>query len=293
MSSFINNEPTYLKFKNPHKRDNYIIFNEALHKYKVIINNQNNEILYDENYTSVTTWIHSHFSHFDADSIIEKMMNSRKWPQNKYFGLSIQEIKDLWEENRKKSAEEGTNMHYEIECFYNNKEIYNQENQSYKKFLEELLKKDISKEFNYFINFEKNRINNFGSHLTPYRTEWIVYDEHLKISGSIDMVYMRDDGDLEIFDWKRSKEIKKFNPWQNALTECIQHLPDTNYWHYALQLNIYKMILERKYDKKVKKLYLVCLHPNNNNYLLINVPILKQEIDDLIKYRLNELNKEK
>ena len=51
------------------------------------------------------------------------------------------------------------------------------------------------------------------------------------------------------------------NKWQSALTPCIKHLQDSNYWHYCLQLNTYKALLEKNYGVKVKDLYLVCLHP--------------------------------
>jgi CRISPR/Cas system-associated exonuclease Cas4 (RecB family) len=115
----------------------------------------------------------------------------------------------------------------------------------------------------------------------------MVFDEELRLSGSIDMVFEAPDGSLQIFDWKRSKEIKKHNPWENSHRECISHLPDSNFWHYALQLNTYKAILERNYGKKVTDLYLVCLHPNNKNkdYMKIRVPILKDEIADLFDLR--------
>ena len=33
--------------------------------------------------------------------------------------------------------------------------------------------------------------------------------------------------------------------------QCINHLPDTNFWHYSLQLNTYKAILEDKYGVKI------------------------------------------
>ena len=62
--------------------------------------------------------------------------------------------------------------------------------------------------------------------------------------------------------------------------KCIEHLPDTNYWHYCLQLNTYKAIIEEKYGKKVTDLFLVCLHPDNNNksYKRIKVVDLQSEV---------------
>jgi hypothetical protein len=100
------------------------------------------------------------------------------------------------------------------------------------------------------------------------------------------MVYENPDGTLRIYDWKRCKDIIKENQYgATSTTECIAHLPDTNFWHYSLQLNTYKTILEQKYGKKVTELCLVALHPNNDNYKLIPVPFMEKELADLFEYR--------
>ena len=128
--------------------------------------------------------------------------------------------------------------------------------------------------------------------MTPYRTEWIVYDEEIELAGSIDMIYIcKDTGHLHIYDWKRCKQIKKSNPWQSSHHELLNHIPDTNFWHYALQLNMYKTILERKYNCIVDELWLVCLHPNNTSgtYIKYKVPHLQDEMNAII----NQLKKNK
>ena len=37
----------------------------------------------------------------------------------------------------------------------------------------------------------------------------IVWDKELKLCGSIDMLFENEFGELELYDWKRCKEIKK------------------------------------------------------------------------------------
>ena len=68
-------------------------------------------------------------------------------------------------------------------------------------------------------------------------------------------------------------------------------MPDSNFWHYALQLNTYKAILERKYDKKVTDLFLVRLHPDTEEktYELIKLPDLSKEINELFEERKKEV----
>jgi CRISPR/Cas system-associated exonuclease Cas4 (RecB family) len=122
--------------------------------------------------------------------------------------------------------------------------------------------------------------------LKPYRTEWTIYHEDVKISGSVDMIYENSDGTLSIYDWKRAKNITRINNWNKfALPPQICHLPDSNFWHYAMQLNTYKVILEEKYGKKVTDLYLVRLHPDaeEKNYELIKLPDLSNEVRQLFR----------
>ena len=91
----------------------------------------------------------------------------------------------------------------------------------------------------------------------------------------------------------RSREITKsasFNKFANK--SCIEHLPDSNYWHYCLQLNTYKAILESKYGIIVTEMYLICLHPDNKNknYQRIKVVDLGDEINSLFKLRRLEVS---
>ena len=257
------NSPSLLAKKNPHPRDAHILFDEGPHIYTIDG---------DSDYLSVTKWNHSHFEEFNSDKIIDGMMGSPKWPQSKYFGKTKDEIKAEWKENGQKASAAGTKLHYDIECFYNGQ-----------------LPDNHSIEYQYFLKF--HRIH--GAHLKPYRTEWMIWDKALKFAGSIDMVYEAEDGTLHVYDWKRCKQIKKTNPWQSATTECINHLPDTNFWHYSLQLNTYKALLEKNYGKKVSKMYLICLHPNNKtqSFMRFEVPHLKDEIKALFALRNEMLHK--
>jgi len=67
------NPPDYLSKLNCHERDSHITFDEGPHIYTIDG---------DSDYTSCTTWNHSHFEHFNADAIIANMMKSPKWPEN-------------------------------------------------------------------------------------------------------------------------------------------------------------------------------------------------------------------
>lgn len=247
-----------LKEQNSHIRDKNIEFEEKSHTYS--INGNSNSVI------SVTEFIHSFFPKFDADLIIAKMMNSRNWPNSKYYGMEAEEIKQGWEDNKNLAANQGTILHQDIEYFYNEKDVNNN-----------------SIEYSFFKNFQKENNN-----LKPFRTEWCIYHEELKLAGTIDMVFCDDENNFCIYDWKRSKKISEGNMYEEGFYP-VSHLPHSNFWHYSLQLNVYKRILEEKYGIQIKDLCLVCLHPNQENYLKIEVPNMQEEVDAIFKERERKL----
>jgi hypothetical protein len=276
-----------LSTQNSHERDKNLVFDEPTHKYTILVDP-------DSNYTSVTTINHSHFPHFDADSVINNMMRGRNWnPQNKYWGLTPEQIKAQWAENAASVSGAGTDLHFNIECFMNQDLPTGYTHQD----LLENYERDIargaptpntSEEWGFFLQYIRATPD-----YKPYRTEWMIYHEDLKVAGSIDMVYENPDGTLSIYDWKRAKEIKKTDGFGKfAITAEIDHLPDTNFWHYSLQLNTYKAILQEKYGKTIKDLYLVRLHPNNprKTFEIIKCANLDKEISDLFELRKRQLS---
>lgn len=251
-----------LKRKNNHNRDQYIWIYEPTHTYHVYGNTD---------YTSVTTWINSHFPKFDTDTFINNMMKSWKFKNSeskrKYNGMTKEEIKQKWKNDGKIASEAGTLIHYNIECYYNDNWV-----------------DDDSVEFGYFLRFD-NLVQQLPNSPVPYRTEWQIFDEDNKLAGTIDMVYQNMDGSLDLVDWKRCKEIKTENKWQKSITPCLSDFPDTNFWHYTLQLNTYKFIIEKNYGKKINSMYIVNMHPNNSNksFQMFQVQNFQKQIKQLLK----------
>lgn len=280
MSSLITNNDV-LALRNPHLRDQGIKFYKQGHRYEIATDPK-------KRYTSVTTLVHSQFPKFDADAIIAKIMKSKSWVVgHKYWGLTADEIKALWNSSGSAAACSGTSLHEKIEAFMNDPRFkfeytHNELFQEYE-IGEKYVYEDRGIEWSMFIQFVKDH-----PHLKPYRTEWMIYHEDAKIAGSVDMIYENPDGTLEIYDWKRCKEIIKVNGWNETATNpLIKHLPSTNFWQYSLQLNTYKKIIEDKYGKIVTKLCLVRLHPDAETYELLDVPFLNKEVCDLFGERMS------
>ena len=131
----------------------------------------------------------------------------------------------------------GSELHKDIEDFYNGINC----NKTNADFLQ----------FTKFAEYAKNILD-----IEPYRTEWKVYDDDFKLSGTIDILF-RKKNDPSVFylcDWKRSKKQG-----------------DTNDYRYIVQLNLYKFILEKNYGIRIHKMYLVYFHPENISYNIVYV----------------------
>ena len=251
-----------LTYKNRHPRDASIEFDEPTHVYTVNGSSKG--------YISCTKFLHEFFPHFDADAIIKKMMSSPKWPQSKYFGKTAAEIKRGWDDNSSSASGAGTAMHLAIEQFLHGHP--------------ELIQPEVleTAEWSYFQKFWSD----VSGDLVPYRSEWEVWSEEHKLAGSIDMIfYRKSDDSYVIYDWKRSKEIKKDNSFATGFGPA-SHLPDANYWHYTLQLNVYRWFLETFYGLKISDMYIVIFHPDNNTYKRFRLNRLDQLVQEMVAARL-------
>ena len=250
---------------NIHVRDIRIQFDEPTHIYTI----DDSSI----NVISVTTFLHLFFEKFDSDKVIDQMMsNKEKFDHGPYKSMTKIEIQDKWLKDGQHASKLGTEMHKNIENFYQ----------------QGLIIKD-NKEFDYFLNFHQDEIIAKG--LIPYRSEWSIFIENIKLAGQLDMLYKHPYNNTYIlYDWKRSKNIVYKNYCKKNCLYPLEHLSDCNYTHYSLQLNLYKYILETYYDLMISEMYLIILHPNQENYEKISVPILQDEIKSILDIKKMNLN---
>ena len=213
---------------------------------------------------SVTGLVHRFAQDFDADNAISKMMASSRWPRPEYarkvaedgllHPLSPEEIKQLWRRNAREAATRGTRMHLQIEVLLNGGSAQGD-----------------CWELRLFARF----LREYPLPLIAFRTEWCIFAEEEKLAGCIDFVAKCSTREVILFDWKRTKQLrnKYSNPWA-SMRHPLSHLADSAGVHYRLQLNLYKFILEKYYDLKVRAMHVVCLHPDNCDHgpLLDTVP---------------------
>mgnify|MGYP000845968767 FL=1 len=196
---------------------------------------------------------------------------SKLKPTHEYYGLEPETIVEKWKQNGLEQAELGTMLHEQIENFYNKK------------------KYDVqSKEFQYFLNFKEKYPK-----MIPYRSEWRIFDEELLIAGTVDMVYQKENNELYMFDWKRSKKVVLPNGkpylsdpsgnFTQFASDQLSHLTNDSYYKYCLQQNIYKHILEKRYNVSISSMNLLILHPVYETYHMLKLPQMEQEVNYMLE----------
>jgi ATP-dependent exoDNAse (exonuclease V) beta subunit len=192
----------------------------------------------------------------------------------KYPDKTPSDVKNEWSETGKTAARLGTLLHQHIEDFYNNgaKDVE----------LKQDSDGEVYSEFNQFLSFHSTHISSVSSQLNLqlHRTEWRIFDEESGLAGSIDCIFKDSNGDLHLYDWKRIKELVKTNKWKKFGLHPISDLADINYIHYCLQLNLYKYILEKCYDVKVRSMNIVAFR--SDSYEVCEIPDMKDRIMDML-----------
>ena len=179
--------------------------------------------------------------------------------------LNEAEIIAKWNMNADAAANEGTWMHYKFEAYLNRSVI-----------------KEHTTEVRMFLRYIATLKG-----VTAYRTEWTIFGEEERLAGSIDFVAKMPNGDLVLFDWKRSKVLrtKYVNKFQ-SMKVPLHHLDDCQGNHYRLQLNCYKYLWEKYYGHIVASMHVVCCHPDNGETAFVDdVPVMKNEAEAMMSYQ--------
>jgi len=238
---------------NSHERDSRIVFEPEGHKYIV-----DNELECE----SVTQIVSGLFEQFNADY----------WAARKATPtLTAEMIKAQWAKKGEEARDLGTLLHHRIEEYYLGHRIDE--------------KAHADRDYQHFLAFAADY------ELTPFRSEWTIFSRRYRIAGTLDFLTF-DGENYEIFDWKRSTKVcDAFSrPLQNNYGKRglspIEHIPDTVYHHYALQLSFYRYLLATEYGIDVAACHLGVFHPDLASYHLVDVPYLKDEVISVLNSRL-------
>ena len=210
-------------------------------------------------FVSVTKIVEKFFQKFDSNKIAEKLINNHP----KYSNYTIESLINEWDQK----ARHGTEVHDQIEKWikfgtipYEKKAIHG------KNWLE---KYKSNSDFKVF-------------------SEIIIYSIDLSIAGTIDVIAEdKKTGLIDIIDWKTSKKID-FNSYQGKMGNhpITNNIMDCNFFHYSLQLSLYRYILERYYGLNIRNQMIV--HLTDDGSKVIDTPYMRTEIVKMVNLHSGE-----
>ena len=259
-----------------------VIFHEASHRYYIRggswagdIQDASGEI---RPWTPKDTWLYFPMSASGVKKKYEPPFCGRllvnngfaKWSedaQSPYFQLiqahrivlkeSDEQIKELiltlWNQSGKEAATKGTDLHLQIERYFNGVpyEIHDE------------------RLWRMFQNWHERWFRVMYGGMVPFRTEFNVFDLQYKVAGQPDMLAKDADGRLHLIDWKTCKchpdkkdgslhfIEEKFNPYNKKMKGMCKQVPANDFGKYLMQQNLYKYMFEKCTGMTIDFMWLV------------------------------------
>lgn len=116
--------------------------------------------------------------------------------------------------------------------------------------------------------------------MTPVCSELQVGVYDWSLVGTIDQLFLDENGDLWIYDWKTNKKFTDSNEWENLLWP-FGNWPNSSLAGYSIQLRLYQKIIEHVTGLKVKGCRLVWFSPQGER--VYDCIEFTDEVDQLLK----------
>jgi hypothetical protein len=209
------------------KIQEHIGFEDKSHKYTNLNTN--------ETYTSVTTFIHKAFPHFEPS-----LQNASKTMQDK--SMTYDEVIELWRKINNRAIFRGNSIHNCNEDVLNGQDPYNRGKYWHNFYVS-------WKEILIYAHFAKEmRDQCLGMDL---KVEELIWHDQLKIAGQADFRFI--DKGICIRDWKTNDKDLVYTGYSRGYGKN-NHIEDGELSIYRLQLSLYGYFLSRKLGMPVQDL---------------------------------------
>lgn len=208
-------------------------------------------------YKSVSSILSTIKPKFDLEQKAFEYSTRKKMPLN--------DVLALWEDKKNTGLSYGTDVHENVESYFIDREI---KNPRYKDIVENIFK-DV---------YDKDGCN-----------ELICFDKDKGICGTSDYVVFGENT-FDISDFKTNKKFNFENQYDDKyLLEPVSHLPNSEYFIYALQLSFYANMIEKLTGLKCGSLNIFWLKRQIDTktifkakWLRYTVPFLKKEVEEIL-----------
>ena len=246
---------------------------------------------------SVTRLIEDYTNEFDAQAVAEKVstknqqivdrISKDRWATEEDIELKLKILSDktntvqgnldLWEYKNKFACEKGSTCHEYAQTRWSGEE--------YKPLF-------FDKSMDYLNAVAKIQqqavmfYNDYNDRLIPLADEYVVGSEEYDIASAIDHLFINKlTGGLVLVDYKTNSDIHKNEKYVKNMKVPLSHLKDSTINHYHIQLSIYKYLVEKYTNLKIEEMFIVYFSENIENYEIIEIPYLKDEVIKILENR--------
>lgn len=245
----------------------------------------------------VTGLIAQYENEFDSQTIAERVaiknqqivdrISKDRWATEEDIELKLKILTDktntiqgnlnLWDYKNAFARHKGTNGHNFAQSLWSDKEY-------------QLILFDLSESFKTanksIFKQAKQFYNDFKDKLVHLEDEFVIGSYEYDIASAIDHLFINKmTGELVLVDYKTNSDIHKNERYTKKMKVPLSHLKDTTLNHYAIQLSFYKYLIEKYTSLKVSEFFIVWFSELNENYEIIEVPYLKNEVIKMLENR--------
>lgn len=230
---------------------------------------------------SVTRFIEEYANEFDQLGIAEKVAIR----DNK----SVSEVLEEWEYKNKFACAKGSNCHEFAQSIWSGAS-YRYDDFDCSDAFEKANKKIFEQAKQFYYDYDE-----MYEHI---QDEQVVGSAEYDIASAVDhLFYNKLTGEVDLIDYKTNSILKGYNDdeknrrYTKNMKVPLHHLKDDSITHYYIQLSIYKYIIEKYTNIKIANLIIVYMSENIENYEIIEVPYLKDEVEKILENRrVNNMN---
>lgn len=224
---------------------------------------------------SATRFIEEYANEFNQQEIAEKVAIR----DNK----SVQEVLNEWKYKNEFACAKGTTCHNFSQSLWSGNE-YNE------------LLFDGSNEYIKAVKKIQSQAKQFKKDyqdaLEHLFDELPIGSDEYDIASCVDhLFYNKLTGGLVLVDYKTNSILKGYNDdiknrkYTKKMKIPLNKIEDDSLHHYYIQLSIYKFLIEKYTGLKVDEMFIVYFSENIDNYEIIEIPYLKNEVEEILELR--------
>ena len=222
-------------------------------------------------YKSVTTTLSSIEPHFDSEAVslaITRQPDNAK--QERYIGLTQQQILDFWQLLNDEANVYGTKVHDIVERYLLANKWYFPTEDEEGEFEQKVIE-----------GYENLRIDE-GIAVWPER---ILFSEQYELAGMSDLIIDIDDVFFDVWDWKTNREFNFFDQFgYKTLFKPFDHMQSCQWSVYTLQLSVYTYMYEMEFPgRKCRQICIGYWDKEKKSFEKIQIMYMKHEAKKLIE----------